>query len=237
MPPKAKGKAKAGVMRNPGAKAGAKAAAKGQGKGADMVAADNRLQRLLQQMQGLEYTINTIRTLVVEPGPLEGNRLQNLDQTLQDHANYVRGWQHRAQILYHLRSWTPAPENVEAWQRIREAAIARLEAATFPEISADGAVLLEFLISGYGASVAAAMVMQRDHWRALKNRVLARPDEEISNESLGGRTSDECTTNHALVNGAAEYDDPVRVAGFLSAFPDGAFGTPDFFAMLSNLST
>ena len=185
--------------------------------------------------ESTRYQLTAIRDLVLAPGPLAGDRLRNLQQLLAQSGTYVCGWQHRAQLLHHLRNLSPAPENSEAWQPVRDAEIARVEALTFPEMTADGAVLVELVTSGYGASVAAAIVVPRREWQDLKNWLLARPDESISNESLGGRTSDECTTTHALMKTFSEYDDPVRVAGFLGAFPDGGFGTPEFFNVLDSL--
>ena len=162
-------------------------------------------------------------------------RLQSLQDMLAD-TSWIMGWQPRSQLLYHLRKFSPVAENAEAWQPVRDAAIARVEALRFPELAPDDAVLLELVTDGYGASVAAALVMPKREWQELKARVLALPDESVSNESLGGRTSDECTTHHAMVNGFAECEDPVRVAGFLNAFPDGAFGTPEFFGTFANLA-
>ena len=187
-------------------------------------------------MQSLEYQLTSIRNLVVQPGPLADERLRTLRQMLRNPASFILGWQQRAQFLCHLRSWRPAPENEAVWHPIRDDAAARVTALTFPELSPEGAVMLELVAGGYGASFAVALAMPKVEWQELKNRVLALPDESISNESLGGRTSDECTTSHSVVNGMAEYDDPVRVAGFLSAFPDGAFGTPEIFGVLANFA-
>ena len=247
MPPKAKGKAKA--VAKAGVKAGAKAKAarvRAAGRappapapramlpGPGAAPARAMVERL-GRLRSLSYQISYLQKLVQGPGPLADQRLQDLQGMLAD-MSWIVGWQQRAQLLYHLRKFSPAPENAAAWQPVRDDAIARVEALRFPEISPDGAVLLELVTDGYGASVAAAIAMPKREWQEFKARVLALPDESISNEALGGRTSDECTTSHAMVNGFAEYEDPVRVAGFLNAFPDGAFGTPEVLGAFANLA-
>ncbi|CAK8989367.1 NADP-dependent glyceraldehyde-3-phosphate dehydrogenase [Durusdinium trenchii] len=103
--------------------------------------------------------------------------------------------------------------------------------------SGDHAVLLEFIGGGYGANVAAAWVMPQEDWNAFKDYVRQKPAESISNESLGGRTSDECFDSHYLMSFVQESTDALRVNGFLAAFPDGAFGTEDLFYVLQSLTT
>ncbi|CAK9114612.1 Uncharacterized protein SCF082_LOCUS53075 [Durusdinium trenchii] len=172
------------------------------------------------------------------PLPLEQQR-ERTQNAVNKALELVQGWHQRECLLQCLRSVEPLDSFAATWHELRRSALQRCDEtrARLAEVSGDHAVLLEFIGGGYGANVAAAWVMPQEDWNAFKDYVRQKPAESISNESLGGRTSDECFDSHYLMSFVQESTDALRVNGFLAAFPDGAFGTEDLFYVLQSLTT
>lgn len=142
---------------------------------------------------------------------------------------------HVSTVRQELKNWERRLVHLPFWASVRAHIEARLEELSLPpkEFDPEGWVVLAISQEGHGAVACCAAVVPADQWEALRDQILALPDREISNETLGGRTSDPWgITTHEAIHIIEVITEPSRVTGFLACFPSGRFGVQYFFTHL-----
>lgn len=149
------------------------------------------------------------------------------------HEGHVRA------TLQALDRWESQLVHQSFWVGLRAQVEARLAKLTLPpkqEFDPTGWVVLAIAAEGYGAVASCAAAVQADQWEVLRDRILALPDKGISNETIGGRTSDPWGTTHDTIHRVEVITEPSRVAGFVACFPSGRFGVQSIFTHLARLA-